>query len=144
QKTAHHDGRGAEGEALDYVTDVLDAAVGNARNAKLGGEFADLVDGSGLRAADGHKLLRDAGAAAAHANAEAVDTGGNQRRGLLPGHDVSADDLEIRELLLDPLDHLDLVYAVALTAVQDDNVEARLDQLGEPDLILGPRADGCG
>jgi hypothetical protein len=144
QQTAHHDGAGAKGDALDNVSDVLDATVGDARDAVLGGEGADGMDGGRLRTADGHDLLGNAGRAATHADPEAVNTSLDQAGGLLARHDVSADNVELGVRLLDPADHLDLVHAVALGAVEDDNVEAGIDKLGQPGLVLGTGTDGSG
>jgi len=142
QETAHHDGRGAEGETLDDVANVLDTTIGDAGDAEAGGKSADLEDGGGLGTANSHDLLGNAGATAAHADAETIDTGGNEGGCLFPGNDVTADDLEVGVCLLDPLDHLDLVDAVALTAVQDDDIETSLNEESKAVLIGGTSANG--
>lgn len=144
QETPHHDRRGAQGEALDDVADVLDAAVGDAGDAEAGRELADVVHGRGLWAADGHDLLRDAGAAAAHTDTEAVDARGDEIGGLGYRNDVAADDVEARVLLLDELDHLDLEHAVALAAVQHNNIQPRFRQRLQALAILRAGADRRG
>jgi len=50
--------------------------------------------------------------------------------------------LHVRVRGLDVLDHLLLVARVALRRVDDDDVDARLDEHGDARLVLGPRVDG--
>ncbi len=142
KKTTHHNGRGAKRETLDNVANVLDATVGNARNAEASGKSADTVDGGSLGPADSHDLLGDASRSTAHANAEAVSAGGDESSSLLAGDDIAANDVKVGELGLAPLDHFDLVHAVALRAVKDGNVEASLNQALETELVLGASANG--
>lgn len=142
KKTTHHNGGGAKRETLDNVADVLDTAVGDARNAEAGGEGADTVDSGSLGTADSHNLLGDAGRATAHTNAEAVGAGGDESSSLLAGDDIAANDIKLGELSLAPLDHVDLVHAVTLRAVKDDNVETSVDEALEADLVLGAGANG--
>lgn len=142
QETAHHDGGGTKGETLDDVADVLDTTVGDAGNAEASGEAADGVDGSSLGPADGHDLLGNAGRARAHTDTEAVNTSLNEGSGLLAGNDVSANDVDAGELVLDPLDHINLVHGVTLGGVEDDDVEAGIDEEAETLLVLGTSANG--
>lgn len=142
EETTHHDSGSAKGEALDNVADVLNTAIGNARNAEAGSESADTVNGSGLGATDSHDLLGDAGRTTAHTNSETVDTGRNEGGGLLAGDDVTTNDIKTRELGLAPLDHVNLVHAVALGAVKNDDIEAGVDKHLETDLVLGTSTDG--
>lgn len=144
QETTHHDGGGSEGQTLDDVAHILDTTVGNARNAKARSKRADVEDGSGLGTADGHDLLGDAGGTTAHTNTQAVYASGDQACRLLPRYDVSANDVEVRELFLDPFDHLDLVHAVTLGAVKNDNVQTGVHELLQTRLVLGPSADSGG
>lgn len=142
QKTTHHDGGGAKRETLDNVANVLDTTVGDARNTEASGKGADAVDGSSLRTADSHDLLGNAGRAAAHTDTETVSAGSNESSSLLTGDDIATNDVKIRELGLAPLDHLNLVHAVTLGAVENDNVEASLNKALETDLVLGASANG--
>lgn len=144
KETTHHDGGGAKGKTLDNVANVLDTTVGDARNAEASSEAADAVNSGGLGTANSHDLLSDAGRATAHTNSETIDASGDQGGGLLSSNDVSADDIEARELSLDPLDHLNLVHAVTLGAVQDDNVQTSINQLFQAKLVLGAGANGSG
>ena len=144
KETTHHDGGGTKSEALDDVANVLDTTIGDARNTEASGERGNVVDGSSLGTANSHDLLGNAGRARAHADTETVNASSDQSSSLLTSNDVSADDIEVRELLLDPLDHLDLVHGVTLRAVKDNNVEASIDELAETVLVLGTGADSSG
>ena len=144
QQTTHHDGGSAKGKTLNDVTDVLDTTVGDAGNTEASGEAADAVDSSSLGTANGHNLLGDTGGTTAHTNSETIDTSGDQRSGLLSGHDVSANDIDTRELALNPLDHLNLVHTVTLGAVQDDNIETSLNEQLETLLVLGASTNSSG
>lgn len=144
EETTHHDGGGTEGETLDDVANVLDTTVGHTWNAEAGSESGNLVDGSGLWATDSHNLLGDAGRAGAHTDTETVNAGGDEGGGLVTGNDVSADNLEIWEGGLDPLDHLDLVHGVTLGGVEDDDIKTGIDKLLQTDLVLWAGADSGG
>ena len=124
------------------MANVLNTTVGDARNTEASGEGADTVDGGSLGATNGHNLLGDAGRAATHADTETVDTSSDERSGLLTSHDVSANDIEARVVLLDPLDHLDLVHAVTLGAVEDDNIQTSIDEELQSLLVLGAGTNG--
>jgi hypothetical protein len=137
QETTHHDGRSTQSKALDDVANVLDTTIGDTRNTEAGSEAAYAVDSGGLRTADSHNLLCNTGGATAHTDSETVDTSSDQRRSLLSSHDVSANDIDTRELTLHPLDHLNLVHAVTLRAVKDNDVKASVNQLLEAKLVLG-------
>mmetsp|Transcript_8410 Transcript_8410/g.38241 ORF Transcript_8410/g.38241 Transcript_8410/m.38241 type:complete len:331 (+) Transcript_8410:1393-2385(+) len=127
---AHRDG-GSEGERLGDVARVLDAAVGDDGNAKLRREVGALVDGGRLAAAHRAHLLRGADGAGTHADAESVGASLEEPLRLELGHDVTADDVELGDVRLEPLDHLNLVHGVALGGVEDDHVHTlRGESLG--------------
>jgi hypothetical protein len=142
QETTHHDGRSTQSKALDDVANVLDTTIGDTRNTEAGSEPADAVDSGSLRTADSHNLLSDTGRTTAHTDSETVDTSSDQRSSLLSSHDVSANDVDTRELTLHPLDHLNLIHAVTLRAVKDNDVKASVNQLLEAKLVLGASANG--
>ncbi|KAI3492777.1 hypothetical protein L1887_42574 [Cichorium endivia] len=144
KQTAHHDGAGTERERLGNVAHVRDAAVGNDGHAELGGELGDGVHGGTLGTADGHDLLGDADGAGAHADTQSVGTRSDEAGRLLTRHNVAGDDVNVREGGLDPLDHLDLVHRVALRRVEDDHIQAGLDEQRETLAVRGTRADGGG
>lgn len=144
QQTTHHDGRSTKSQALDDVANVLDTTIGNAGNTEPGGESANGVHAGSLGPADGHDLLSDASTATAHTDTETINASSNERSSLLPGDHVSADHIQAREFLLDPLDHVDLVHAVTLAAVEHNHIKSSIDQLLQADLVLGTRANGSG
>lgn len=142
KETTHHDGSGTESETLDDVANILDATVSHARDAEAGSERRDVVDGCGLGTANCHDFLGNTGRTAAHANAETINSGSDESSSLLAGNDVSADNLESWVLPLDELNHLDLVHAVTLGAIQDNNVEAGFDELLQAELVSGASTNG--
>lgn len=144
QEATHHDCGSAQSKTLDDVTDVLNTAISDARNAESSGEAADAVDSSSLRTTNSHNLLGNAGRATTHTNSETINTSSNERSSLLSSDDVSADDIEIRELSLDPLDHLNLVHAVTLRAVEDNDIKTSVNKLVETDLVLRASTNGSG
>lgn len=142
QQATHHDGGSTESKTLGNVANVLDTAISNARNAKASSEATDCVNSSCLGSANGHDLLGDAGRATSHANSKTVNASSNEASSLLSGNNISTDNIQIRELSLGPLDHLNLVHAVALRAIKDNNVETSVDQLLQTDLVLRAGANG--
>lgn len=65
-------------------------------------------------------------------------------RGLFPSDNVTGDNVNLGKSLLHPLDHLDLVHAVTLAAVQNDNVQTSLNKQLESGLVLLASTDGSG
>lgn len=64
---------------------------------------------------------------------------------MLAGDDVACNDLEVGKGLLDPVDHVDLEDRVSLRRVEDDDVEASVDEEAKTILVVGACADGgCG
>jgi len=144
KETAHHDSGGTHSETLDDVTNILDTAIGNAGNAEALGKLCDVVDGCGLGTSDSHDLLGDASATATHTNTETVSASSDERSSLIASNDVSANHIETGVLLLNVLDHLDLVHGVTLAGVEDDNIETSVNKLLETNLVLGSGADSSG
>lgn len=142
KETSHHDGGSSEGNGLGDVANVLHTSVGNAGNAKLVGELGDRVDGGTLGSADSHDLLGDTDGAGAHSDSETVGTSLDQRSGLLSGNNVTGNNLQVGEGLLDPLDHLDLEDGVTLRRVEDDDIEASGNKLLKSLSVIGSGSDG--
>jgi hypothetical protein len=142
QQTTHHDSGSTESKTLGNVANVLDTAVSDARNAKASSEAADCVNGGCLGSANGHDLLGNAGRATSHTNSETVNASSDEAGSLLSGNNVSTDNIKVRELSLGPLDHLNLVHAVTLRAIKDNNIETSLDQLLQTNLVLRSGANG--
>ncbi|GIX65613.1 ATP-dependent RNA helicase DDX52, putative [Babesia caballi] len=129
---AEHAAAGAESEGLHDVAGAADAAVRNDGTAVavLARVAGDVVDGSGLGAAHAADALGGADGAGTHADAEPVGARLNEVFGLAGGNDVAADDLYVGVGLLQLLDQVDLVHAVALAGVDDQDVGARLEHFG--------------
>mmetsp|Transcript_8593 Transcript_8593/g.17034 ORF Transcript_8593/g.17034 Transcript_8593/m.17034 type:complete len:462 (-) Transcript_8593:153-1538(-) len=138
QRSHHHCG-GAAREGLRNLADVGDAAVCPARDTVLARVLAHVVDRRRLRPADRHHLLRGADGAGAHADAQRVDSPLDQVLRLRHADNVATDDLQLREVLLDKLDHALLVRGVALRRVDDDDVDARLRQRLHAELVVRSR-----
>mmetsp|Transcript_24960 Transcript_24960/g.66960 ORF Transcript_24960/g.66960 Transcript_24960/m.66960 type:complete len:458 (+) Transcript_24960:210-1583(+) len=142
EQRAHHHAARARRERLVNLANVGDAAVGPARHAVLARVLADVEDGRRLRPPHRHHLLRRADGARAHPDAQPVDAPRDQVLGLLHGDDVAADDLDVREGRLDVGEHVLLESGVALRRVDDEDVGAGLDQLGDARLVGGARVHG--
>lgn len=136
EETAHHDGSGAHSETLDNVTNILDTPVSDTWDAKASRKLGDAANGESLGTADSHDLLCNTSTAAAHTNSQAINTSSDQSRGLVPSHDISANDINFRVRLLNVFDHLDLIHTVALTAVEDDNIKTSFDEELQSVLVL--------
>mmetsp|Transcript_5782 Transcript_5782/g.23895 ORF Transcript_5782/g.23895 Transcript_5782/m.23895 type:complete len:547 (-) Transcript_5782:55-1695(-) len=124
---AHRHGR-SQGERLGDVARVLDASVGDDGNAKLCREVGTLVDRGRLAAAHRAHLLRGADGAGTHADAETIGSGLEEPLRLDLGHDVAANDVELGEVVLEPLDHLNLVDGVTLGGVENDHIQSLCDE----------------
>ncbi len=123
------------------MADIPDAAVSDDGNTELTRELRHSVDGSRLRATDSHDLLGDTDRARTHANPKTVRASSDEACRLLACNDIAGDDLELREGLLDPLDHLNLVDRVALGGVENDDVQTGLNKKREAVAVCGARPD---
>lgn len=144
KETAHHDSAGTHGKTLDDVADVLDTTIGDTGNTEASGEGCNAAHGSSLGTTNSHDLLGDTSTTAAHANSQAIDTGGNQSSSLLTGDDVTTDNVDLGHILLNVLDHLDLVHRVTLARIQNNNVQASLNKKLEALLVLLASTNGSG
>ena len=142
KKTTHHDGRGTHGKTLDDVTDILDTTVGNARNTEASSKGRNAAHGECLGTTDRHDFLRNASTAATHANSQAIGTSSDQRRGLLSRHNVTTNDVDLREILFDVLDHRNLEDTVTLATVQDNNIKSGVDKQLKSGLVLFTSTNG--
>ena len=141
KETTHHNGAGTHGQTLNNVTNVLDTTVGDTGNTEASGEVGDAADSGGLGTTDSHNLLGDTGATGAHANSQAIGTSSDQGSGLLAGNNVTGNNIDLGESLLNPLDHVDHEHGVTLGAVQDDNVQTSLNKALETGLVLLTSSD---
>ena len=95
-----------------------------------------------LGAADGADLLRGADGARAHADPETVSAGENEVVRLQHGNDVTSDHVDLGELLLEPAEHVDLVNTVTLGGIDDDDVDAGVDERNDAVAVGRAGRDG--
>src|SRR5690349_4000746 len=127
QQAAEHHAVGTGHDRLGDVARILDAAVGDDRNARRTAGPGGLHHGGDLRHADARDDPGRADRAGAHAHLDPV--GARLDQGLGPGvrRDVAAHDVR-RGVLLEPGDHLEHRALVSVRRVHDDHVDAGLDQ----------------
>mmetsp|Transcript_88888 Transcript_88888/g.231696 ORF Transcript_88888/g.231696 Transcript_88888/m.231696 type:complete len:539 (+) Transcript_88888:248-1864(+) len=141
QHAAAHGGARPHAQGLHDVPWAADATVRDDGNAVPPRELRHVVHGGGLRPPARAHLLRGADRADAHAYAQGVNTAVDEVLGLPLRDHVATDHLEVRKLLLHPPDDVVLKMAVALAAVDDDSVHARIHQGPGPVAVAGAGAD---
>jgi len=138
----HHNHGGAKGESFGDVSGVGDTSISPDRDAKLVSKGGDVVDCSGLRTADSTNFLCGANRSNTHTNTEAIASGGNEVGGLAARDDVTANDIKLGEVALDPLDHLQLVHGVTLRGVNNDEVNPGFNEGSHTLLVVRAGSDG--
>ena len=126
-------------DGLGDVARIADAAIGDERDAGPLEGLGDVRDGRDLRHADTADDPRRADRARTDADLDAVDAGLDERPRRLGRGDVATDDLDVGVVLLDPGDLIEDTLRVAMRRIDDDDVDAGLDE-GRGALI-GGRAD---
>src|SRR5699024_10114576 len=142
---AEHDGGGTGGQGLGDVTGVLHATVGDDRDAGGVGRDGGLHDGGDLRGTDTGDHAGGADGARADADLDGVGAGVDHGLRGGAGGQVAADDVDaVAEVLLHAGDHLEDAVVVGVGGVDDEDVDARLDQLAGavPGLLTGADAGG--
>mmetsp|Transcript_29217 Transcript_29217/g.77926 ORF Transcript_29217/g.77926 Transcript_29217/m.77926 type:complete len:258 (+) Transcript_29217:213-986(+) len=124
KQAATHRRSGAQAQGLDDVPRARDATIRQDRNPMRASELGDAVNRRSLRSATSAHLLGRADGADAHSHAEGVHAAINKMLRLPHRDDISADDLQVRELGLHPTDDVMLEGAITLAAVHDDGVHA--------------------
>lgn len=142
EKTTHHNSTGTKSESLHDVSNIADTTIRDDRNTELAGKLSDVVDSCCLGTSNSHDLLGYANGARTHSNADAVGSSGDETGSLLSRDYVAGDDLELGECLFDPLNHLDLENRVSLRRIEDNDVEAGLDEKLKAFPIRRTRTDG--
>ena len=130
EQRAEHDGVGTGDERLRDVARVLQAAVGDHRDAGLARGERRLVDGGDLRHADAGDDAGGADRAGADADLDGVRARVDERLRAGAGGDVAADDVDVveRRVGLEPADDVDHARGVAVGGVDDDDVDAGVAQ----------------
>ncbi len=137
---AEHHGVAAEEQRLDDGAVALDAAVGDERNP-VAHRHAALDERVKLRHAEVRVEPCGAAAARADADLDAVDAALGEIRRAVRGGDVAGDELEIAEPGAKRLERFRHDDRVAVRDVDDEHVDAGLDQLGGALEIVPFRAD---
>ena len=137
----HH--RGSAGsDGLGQVAGETDATVGNQRYAGTFQRGSHIGHGTDLRHADAGNDTGGADGARADTDLHAVCAGLSQSTGRVASGDVAADDLHLREVLLDPAHAVDHALGVAVSGVDDDHVNAGRYQCGNAVTGIGTGTDG--
>src|ERR1700712_4508382 len=125
---AHHHAVGTGHDGLGQVTGETDAAVGDQWNVGAFEGRSDVGDGADLRHADTGNDTGGADGARTDTDLYPVSAGFDQCASSSAGGDVAADDLDVREVLLDPANAVDHAFGVTVCGVDDDHVNAGSDQ----------------
>ncbi|KAH3670176.1 hypothetical protein OGATHE_002989 [Ogataea polymorpha] len=114
---SHHDTGCSQSKGLGDVADIGNTSVSNTWHAELVSKLGHLVDGSTLWSTTSHNLLGDTNRSRTHTYSETVCTSLYQLRSLFSGDNITGNDLQVWESLLDPLDHVQLENRITLRRV---------------------------
>ena len=128
QQRPEHHGLRTRDERLGDVAGVLQAAVGDDRDARVAGRERCLVHRGDLGHADSGHDAGGADRAGTHAHLHGVGTGIDESLGSRPGCHVSTDDIDRVEgaVALEPTDDVENSRRVTVGGVDDDHVDARV------------------
>lgn len=143
EHAAHHDGVGAGCDGLGDVAGEADAAVGDARNSGSDESFSNVADGGDLWNADAGDDAGRTDGAWADADLDAVSAVVYESEGCSSGGDVSADDLKVWIVFLDPLDAVENAGGVAVSGVDYDDVDSGVDEAFDAVFSAGADGNGC-
>ncbi len=141
KEAAKHDEVGANGEGLDDVSRVADAAVCNDGDACGAGDAGHFLDGCELGHANAGDDARRADGAGAYAHFDGLDTGGNEVGSTFGGNDVTSDDGAVGEFaqLADYFHH---AGGVASGCVDKEGVRTSFNESLGTFKVFGAYADG--
>ena len=125
----HHADVAARRQGLGHIAGVLDAAVRDDRDAVLLRDFIGIHDRADLGDAAAGDDARRADRSGADADLDRVRARFDQGSRAFARRDVAADDVEVRELLLDHAHAAQHVLRVAVRGVEHDDVDVRVHQL---------------
>ena len=125
------------------MTDVLNSAVSNAWDAESGSEGRHAEHGGRLWPTNGHNFLGNASASTTHSDAQTINAGSNQRGRLFLCHNIATNHVQAGMLLLDVLDHIDLEHAVALAAIEDNDIKPCFNKKSQS-LLVFLTCSNCG
>src|SRR5262249_44554315 len=125
---AEHGAIGARRDRLGEVARVLDAAIGDHRDAALAAFGDDVEDRRELWHADAGDDAGGADRAGPYADLDGVGAGLDEGARPLGGGDVAGDDLRIVRELADPAHRLEHALRMAVRRVDHEHVDAGLEE----------------
>src|SRR5690606_23710287 len=138
----HHHHRSAGGDRLGQIAGEADTAVGNQRHAGVLEGSGHVGDGRHLGHAHPGNDTGGADGARANAHLDRIGASSDQcQRGGASG-DVATNHLDLGEGLLDPANALDHALGVTMGGVDNDHVDAGLDQCSHTFRGLGTGTHG--
>ena len=141
QHRADHHGRRARHDGFGQVTGEADTAIGDQRHTGAGQCSGDVGYGRDLRHTDTRYDTGGADRAWADTDFHAVSAGVCQGLGRFASGDVAADNLHLREGLLDPTHAVDHAFGVAVGGVDHHHVNPGGDQRSNTIARVGASAD---
>mmetsp|Transcript_20966 Transcript_20966/g.40110 ORF Transcript_20966/g.40110 Transcript_20966/m.40110 type:complete len:260 (-) Transcript_20966:1017-1796(-) len=143
QQTAAHHGARPQAQCLHNVTGARNSTICNDWHSKHMSKLCDIVHGGGLRPPTSADFLSGANGTDAHTYTQGICTAIDEILCLPLRDNVTGDYLEIWKFLFHPPDHLMLVDAIALTAVNADGIHAGADQGPCAVPVFWARPDCC-
>ena len=142
KQAADHHRRCASCNRFRDIARIADAAIGDQRNAILQC-FGDHCDRGDLRHTDASNNPRRADRTGADADLHRIRARIHQCERGVAGHDVAADHLHVREILLDPCDAIKHALRMTVRGIDHDHVDARVDQRFDARFGVATDADRC-
>ncbi len=140
QATDHHR-IGAGDERFRDVSGVADTAIGDQRNSAVAQRVRHLGDGRYLGYTDACDDTGRADRPRADADLDAVSPRLDQGFRRIACDDVAAEYLHVRVLLLDARDAVEHAFRKPVRGIDDEHVDARLDQRIDPVVRIVAGAD---
>ena len=116
---------------------ALNPAARDNRHAMLFCISGSVIDSRRLRSADSHHRLGYAYRAGSHAYAKSVGSGFDQSFRLIHCNHIACDYIYFREVSLDEFEHFNLKYRVALSRVDQQNIDSRFSQSFHSFTVFG-------
>ena len=128
--------------ALVMSPEILDAAIGDQRDARPAARSRAFGDGGNLRDAGARDHARGADRARADADLHAIDAERDQIAGAFVGGDVAGDELHFRQALLDLFDGFHHAGGVAVGGIDHEHVHLGFGPAPGTLQVIAGRADG--
>ena len=128
QEVAHHDDVAAGSDGFGHITGIFDAAVGDDGDTIALSDFSTFIDGCDLRYADTSDDTGRADGARADADFDSVDATFDEGFRSGARSDVAGDDREVRIHLLDFFQRIEDAQGMAVSRIDDDDVDFGSDE----------------